>query len=144
MPAYLTTLFALPLLASAHFHLNFPASRGDDDTEQGTFPCGGYEQTQMRTPVALNSIPLSMELGHTENLISVFLAVGNDVGSSFNYELVPTVEEFGPGDYCWAGIAVPSDLDITDGTNATVQVITNAHSGGGLYNVRSAMYLPLH
>ena len=138
MPSYLAPLLALPLLASAHFHLHFPAARGDDDAEQASFPCGGYEQTQIRTPVALSSIPLSMEFGHTENLISVFLAIGNDVGSSFNYELQPTVQEFGPGDYCWAGVAVPSGLNITDGTNATVQVITNAHSGGGLYNVRFA------
>ena len=77
-----------------------------------------------------------MELGHTENLISVFLAIGNEVGSSFNYEILPTVQEFGPGEFCWASVPLPSTLNITDGTNATVQIITNAHSGGGLYNVR--------
>ncbi len=143
MPSYLTTLLALPFLASAHFHLHFPSSRGDDDAEQASFPCGGYEQTQNRTAVSLTSIPISMELGHTENLISVFLAIGNDVGSAFNYELQPTIQEFGPGDYCWAGVAVPSTLNVTDGTNATVQVITNAHSGGGLYNVCIALSLLL-
>ena len=136
MPSYLAALLTLPLLASAHFHLHFPAPRGDDDTNQATFPCGGYTQTQNRTAVSLASIPMSMELGHTENIISVFLAVGDQVGNSFNYELQPSIQEFGPGDFCWSGVAVPSTLNITDGTNATIQIITNAHSGGGLYNVR--------
>jgi nascent polypeptide-associated complex subunit beta len=141
MPSQLITLLTLPLLVSAHFELLFPTPRGDDDAEQATFPCGGYEQTQNRTPVALTSIPLSMNLGHTESIISVFLAIGNEVGSSFNYELQPSIQEFGPGEFCWAGVPVPSTLNITEGTNATVQVMTNAHSGGGLYNVGSNLYL---
>jgi hypothetical protein len=135
--AHLAGLLALPLFASAHFHLHFPEARGDDDTDQATFPCGGYQQTQDRTSVPLGSIPISMELGHTENIISVFLAVGNEVGSSFNIELQPTIQEFGPGDFCFPAVPVPADLNITEGTNATVQVVTNAHSGGGLYNVSS-------
>lgn len=76
-----------------------------------------------------------MDLGHTENILSVFLAIGNDVGSSFNYELRPTIQEFGPGVFCFPGVPVPADLGISEGTNATIQVMTNAHSGGGLYNV---------
>jgi hypothetical protein len=137
MPSFarLAGLLALPLLASAHFELQFPGARSDDDTEQASFPCGGHGQTQNRTAVSLTSIPISMELGHTENIISVFLAVGNEVGSSFNIELQPTIQEFGPGEFCFPSVPIPADLNITEGTNATLQVVTNAHSGGGLYNV---------
>lgn len=124
----------LPLLCSAHFHLIFPPSRGGDDEQQATFPCGGYPQTQKRTSVSLDSIPIALELGHTENLVMVALAIGNNVGGSFNNILQPTIQEYGPGDFCWAGIPVSSNLNITDGTNATVQVITNSHDGSGLYN----------
>jgi hypothetical protein len=120
----------------AHFELVFPSSRGTDDENQASFPCGGYSQTQNRTLVPLTSIPVALNLGHTEGLIQITLAIGNEVGSSFNYELLPTIREMGPGDFCLPSLAVPSDLNITDGTNATIQVITNSHDGSGLYNVR--------
>jgi nascent polypeptide-associated complex subunit beta len=127
-------LTILPIV-SAHFVLKFPAARSDDDAQQATFPCGGHDVVGTRTPVPLNSLGLNMELGHTENTISVFLAIGNEPGDAFNTVLWPTVSEMGPGDFCWESIAVPGNLSIEAGTNATIQVITNAHDGGGLYNV---------
>merc|ERR1711939_447058 len=127
-------LLSLPLLISAHFELTFPPSRGTDDKNQASFPCGGYSQSQNRTLVPLTSIPVVLDLGHTENLIQITLAIGNEVGSSFNYELLPTIHEMGPGDFCLPSIPVPADLNITDGTNASIQVITNSHDGSGLYN----------
>ncbi|KIW15372.1 hypothetical protein PV08_05418 [Exophiala spinifera] len=130
----LLLLSCLPALTLAHFELNFPPSRGTDDENQATFPCGGYSQTQNRTRVSLTEVPVSVKLGHTENLFQVTLAIGDDVGSSFNYDLLPTIQEFGPGDFCLSSIPVPADLNITDGTNATIQVITNSHDGSGLYN----------
>ena len=137
MLSRLLPLSVLAVLATAHFQLLFPPSRGMSDEGQAISPCGGYAQTQNRTSVPLNSIPVSLELGHTENLITVALAIGNDVGSSFNTIVRPTIQEYGPGDFCWAegGIVLPNSLTVTDGTNATVQVITNSHDGGGLYNV---------
>ncbi|KAL2426165.1 hypothetical protein ABEF95_012207 [Exophiala dermatitidis] len=130
----LPLLLTLPLLTSAHFQLNFPRARGTDDENQASFPCGGYEQTQNRTLVSTRSFPVAVKLGHTENLVQIMLAIGDDVGSSFNYELLPTIREMGPGDFCLPDIQIPADLNITDGTNATIQVITNAHGDGGLYN----------
>lgn len=128
-------LLCLPVLTLAHFELNFPPSRGSNDENQATFPCGGYSQTQNRTRVSSTEVPVSVKLGHTENLFQILLAIGDDVGSSFNYELLPTIREMGPGDFCLSSIPVPSNLNITDGTNATIQVITNSHDGSGLYNV---------
>lgn len=32
------------------------------------------------------------------------------------------------------GISVPSGLNVTEGTNATIQVLTNGDPNGGLYN----------
>jgi hypothetical protein len=143
MPATRSSLILTLLpIASAHFTLNFPAARGSDDTDQATFPCGGYpEAGTTRTSVSLNSIPLSMELGHSENLVSVFLAIGNSPGEAFNVELQPTIDEMGPGNFCWEGVAVPAGLNITEGTNATVQIVTNGHDGSGLYNVSHTCHL---
>lgn len=135
-----TLLSLLPVFASAHFHLHFPSPRGDDDTNQATWPCGGYDTPAgNRTPVSLTSLPVAMELGHTTNFISVILALGNS-GDNFTYELWPTVDEEGPGEWCWSGIPIPAELGIEEGTNATVQVITDGHATGGLYNVSSASF----
>lgn len=130
-----SVLLALLPIASAHFALNFPAARSDDDTNQATFPCGGHDTVGERTAVSLESIPLSMELGHSENYLSVLLAIGNEPGEAFNVELWPTILEQGPGDFCWESIPLPANLSIEEGTNATIQVITNGHDGTGLYNV---------
>ncbi|KEF58527.1 uncharacterized protein A1O9_06453 [Exophiala aquamarina CBS 119918] len=134
IPPSLLALLALPLFASAHFELSFPAPRGNDDENQATFPCGGYDQTQNRTRVSMTSVAVAVELGHTENLFQIALAIGNDVGDSFNTIILPTIEEFGPGEFCLAAIPIPADLNITEGTNGTIQVITNSHDGSGLYN----------
>ena len=128
-------LLSLPLLASAHFELHFPVSRGDNDETQASFPCGGLDTSANRTAVSLTSIPVSVELGHTENLFQIVLAIGNDVGESFNTVILPTIQEFGPGEFCLGDIPLPDGLNITEGTNGTIQVITNSHDGGGLYNV---------
>ncbi|RVX66533.1 hypothetical protein B0A52_09818 [Exophiala mesophila] len=129
----LLALLALPLLSSAHFELSFPPARDDDDTNQGTWPCGGHDAVSERTSVALTGFPVSVELGHTENLFQIVLSIG-DEGDNFHHVILPTIQEFGPGDFCLPNVVIPSDLNITDGTNGTIQVITNAHSGGGLYN----------
>ena len=137
MLSLLLPFTVLPFLTTAHFQLVFPPSRGTADEGQATYPCGGYTQTQNRTSVPLTSIPISLELGHTKNLITVVLAIGNNVGSNFNTIISPTVQEYGPGNLCWSegAILLPSDLNLTEGTNGTVQVITNSRDGGGLYNV---------
>ena len=131
-----TLLSLLPLLTSAHFHLQFPTARGSDDTNQATFPCGGYNDVlSNRTVVSLSALPISMELGHSTNLISVFLAVGNEPGENFTVQLQPTADEEGPGVFCWQGLSLPEGSGIVAGTNATLQVITNGHAGNGLYSV---------
>lgn len=129
-------LSALPLLTAAHFTITYPPSRGGGEEQQEVFPCGGFSEAVNRTLVPLDAIPVSVVLGHTENLVQITLAVGNEVGEAFNTELLPTVQEYGPGDFCLPALTVPTGLNITDGTNATIQVITNSHDGSGLYNVR--------
>jgi hypothetical protein len=65
----------------------------------------------------------------------VFLAIGNDVGNSFNHQINPTIQEQGPGDFCLPSIAISTNLNIVDGTNGTIQVVTDGEGGGGLYMV---------
>lgn len=38
------------------------------------------------------------------------------------------------------GFSVPSGLNITDGTQATIQVVTNGDPNGGLFNCADIMF----
>jgi hypothetical protein len=129
-------------LATAHFTLNYPTSRPFDEDTMPTFPCGGQSQSSNRTVLSLSqgSIPVDITLHHSQTAVTIFLGLGNDVGSDFNITLMPTFGIQGLGEFCLP--SVPLDTKalgtvLTDGTNATLQVQTDGDSGGGLYAVSS-------
>jgi hypothetical protein len=74
-------------------------------------------------------------MGHDRTVIQVLLGLGNDVGSSFNIILEPTFAQVGLGSFCLPDVPIPASLGITEGMNATMQVVTDGEGGGGLYNV---------
>jgi hypothetical protein len=131
-------LGALLPLASAHFKLNYPAARGFDEDNLGQFPCGGQNTVSSnRTKFPITGGPIQLEMEHTSARVQVFMALGNEPGDSFNIELLPTIQERGPQNFCIGAGALtfPPGMRITEGTNATIQVITNGDPSGGLYNV---------
>ncbi|KAL1304829.1 hypothetical protein AAFC00_003756 [Neodothiora populina] len=130
---------ALLPLASAHFKLVYPAARGFDEDILSTFPCGGQDAVSSnRTQFPMSGAPIQLLMGHTSAKVQVLLGLGNDPGSNFNITLVPTFQEQGPENFCINGntIHIPDDVKsmISEGTNATIQVITNGDPSGGLYN----------
>ena len=136
-------LSALLPLASAHFKLVYPAARGFDEDLLPTWPCGGQDTVSSnRTSWPMTGAPIQLDMGHTSAKVQVMLALGNNPGSNFNISLVPTFQEEGPENFCinGQGIHIPSDVlsQINEGTNATIQVITNGDPAGGLYNVSLA------
>ena len=134
-------LAALLPVVSAHLNLVYPAARGFDEDALGTFPCGGQNTVSSnRTQFPLTGAPIQLLMGHTSSNVQVLMALGNDPGSNFNITLVPTFQEQGPQNFCIGGGAftLPSSLNITAGTNATIQVVTNGDPSGGLYNVSNA------
>jgi hypothetical protein len=131
----LTALTLLPL-ALAHFELKYPATRGFDEDKESTFPCGGYNDvSSQRADYPMSGGPIQLNMGHTQTNVAVYLAVGDKPGDGFSVVLRPQLQVDGYGDFCLGGIQIPSSLNITDGTPATIQVITNAHGDGGLYQV---------
>lgn len=133
-------LSAILPLASAHFQLVYPSPRGFNEDTLGTFPCGGQDTVSSnRTSWPITGGPIQLEMGHTSSKVQVLLALGNDATSNFNITLVPTFQEEGPEKFCISGQAVHIPAEalalIREGTNATLQVVTNGDPSGGLYNV---------
>ena len=131
----LLALLAMPLLATAHFHMLFPTPRSEEDDSEGTGPCGGFPVSAERTQVSIQSFPVALEMGHDRTVIQMLLALGNDPGNNFNIVLEPTFQQQGEGDFCLPSVQVPQGLNIPDGSNGTLQVVTDGEGGGGLYIV---------
>jgi hypothetical protein len=135
MRTTITALAAFASLASAHFNLDFPKARDFDEDKLGEFPCGSFNtpsDTRVSWPISGGQIALTM--GHIEANVEVFIGLGNDPGSTFNTILRPIFQETGLGDFCMTGFTIPDGLNVTEGTNATIQVVTNGDPDGGLYN----------
>ncbi|PVH97958.1 hypothetical protein DM02DRAFT_532140 [Periconia macrospinosa] len=128
----LTLLLAPP--TTAHFTLDWPTARGFDDAQATSFPCGGFNNVKTpRTDFPLSGGPLQLNMHHPRTRVAVYLALGNDPGSSFNYVLLPQLTQTGLGDFCLGHVNLPSGVNVTAGTNATIQVVTNGDPDGGLY-----------
>ncbi|KAF3008814.1 Nascent polypeptide-associated complex subunit beta [Curvularia kusanoi] len=118
---------ALAPVALAHFNLNYPASRGFDEDKEPTGPCGGFDTvSSQRTDFPINGAPIQLKLGHLQTNIAAYLAVGDNPGDGFNVVLHPQIQVSGLGDFCMGSVSIPSNLNVTDGTKATIQVITKA------------------
>jgi len=137
-----TLLAALLPLASAHFSLNYPAGRGDSDETQTTPPCGGLNTpSSNRTRWPTTGGSLSLQAGHDEANTAVYLALGNNpTKDDFTIVLKDTFLQVGLGTFCWNSLEIPRSVNVTDGQNATIQVVQQGHSGGGLYNACSLRF----
>lgn len=134
------TVLALSLLpvSFAHFTLNWPKSRGSAEDTAGNFPCGGYSDVQQqRTDFPISGGPLQLNMGHEQTNVAVYMAVGDNPGSGFSIVMRPQFMVTGLGDFCIGQISVPSGVNVSDGTKASIQVVSNAHASGGLYQVSS-------
>ncbi|KAL6710645.1 hypothetical protein ACN47E_007702 [Coniothyrium glycines] len=131
-----TSLLSLSLLplAFAHFNLDYPASRGFDDDKEGDFPCGGFNDVSSnRVDFPISGGPVQVRFGHPSTNVAVYMAIGDNPGSSFNIVAQQQIQVQGLGQFCFGNVAVPAGLNVTDGTKATIQVVTNNHESGGLY-----------
>jgi hypothetical protein len=138
MRASTVLLALLPAAVSAHFTVNYPTDRGDNDETQATSPCGGKNTpstSRTKWPLSGGS-QLSIEAGHDEANTAVYLALGNNP-SADDFTIVVKDEflQIGLGTFCWNDLTFPANLTVKEGDNATIQVVQQGHTGGGLYNV---------
>ncbi|PGH35465.1 hypothetical protein GX50_01680 [[Emmonsia] crescens] len=145
LQAHLLPLTYLLTLASAHFELIQPPSRGADYDRLTEFPCAGLPISSQRTQVSLNDPELSIALrmGHDHSAVQVLLALGSDPGRNFNITLVPTFGQVGLGDFCLPDVEFTEEklgTRLTEGLEATLQVVTNGDPSGGLYNCADIVF----
>jgi hypothetical protein len=132
------TVLALSFLplTLAHFNLNFPKTRGFNDDNEGNFPCGGFDDvSKERTDFPIGGGPIQLVMGHPQTNVAVYMAIGDNPGSGFSIVAKPQLMVEGLGNFCLGSVTIPKDLNVTAGTKATIQVVTNAHGSGGLYQV---------
>ncbi|QDS72473.1 hypothetical protein FKW77_009875 [Venturia effusa] len=138
------TILALSSVASAHFRLYEPYWRGDSfaaNRSQWTYPCANVDQSNSstnRTAWPLDGGSLRFGPGHTWAYTYVNMGLGNEV-TAFNISLVEGFNQTGNGTFCWSktGQSVLQGLNLTEGQNASIQIIQISHSGGALYNIHN-------
>ncbi|KAH8905685.1 hypothetical protein BR93DRAFT_978856 [Coniochaeta sp. PMI_546] len=126
-------------LASAHFAVEYPAWRADsltnDSYNQYTWPCAGVPgNSGNRTDWPLTGGSLKLDLHHPWTYVFVNLGIGENV-TNFNYTLTQNFwNETGNGTLCVPTLPLPTNLVVTDGTKASIQVVTLGDKGNALYN----------
>ncbi|OAX81278.1 hypothetical protein ACJ72_04386 [Emergomyces africanus] len=145
LQTHLFPLACLLTLASAHFELIQPAPRGKNFDKITEFPCGGLPVSSKRTEVSLTDPELSiaMKMGHDHSAVQVLLALGSDPGTNFNITLVPTFGQVGLGDFCLSDVEFTEQklgTRLTEGLEATLQVVTNGDPTGGLYSCADIIF----
>jgi len=134
-------ILALSTVASAHFRLNVPYWRGDSfasNRSQWDYPCANVDQSNSstnRTSWPLDGGSLLFAGSHPWAHTYVNLGLGNEV-TGFNITLIEGFNQTGNGTFCWSktGQDVLKSLNLTEGQNASIQVIQISHSGAALYN----------
>ncbi|KAL2368664.1 expression library immunization antigen 1 [Blastomyces gilchristii SLH14081] len=145
LPTSLLHLTYLLTLASAHFELIKPESRGTEYDKLTEYPCGGLPVSSKRTRVSLMDpeLNVALKMGHDHSAVQVLLAIGPDPGTNFNVTLVPTFMEIGLGDFCLQDVKLTEEklgTQLTEGLEATLQVVTNGDPNGGLYNCADLVF----
>ncbi|KAJ4263648.1 hypothetical protein NW762_006472 [Fusarium torreyae] len=143
MMAFKTLLSLATVQAvSAHFGLVFPAWRADtlseeneDRYSQWTYPCAGVDYNKKNlTDWPLKGGALTLDLHHEWTYIFVNLGLGENT-TNFNVSLTPQfLNATNPGTLFIEELALPSDVQPSDGDLASIQVVTIGDTGNALYN----------
>ncbi|KAI9261825.1 hypothetical protein EDC94DRAFT_541039 [Helicostylum pulchrum] len=119
-------------IASAHFELKYPTTRGFDETKEPTFPCGGSDTVENRTQIPLKNAFVEIDSGHTSYSYVVNVVAKNDpTTADFSTSELVQVSS-GTRSYPQAAclpLSLSNSTSITNGSNATIQVIFNGGDG---------------
>lgn len=102
------------------------------------YPGANVNQTESnnnRTDWPLTGGSLLLNVHHPWAFTYVNLGLGGDNTTVFNISLVEGFNQTGNGTFCLPTVAIPESLGLTQGTNASIQVIQIGETGSALYNV---------
>ncbi|KAK6544451.1 hypothetical protein TWF694_001146 [Orbilia ellipsospora] len=143
------TLIALTTLAvavQAHFGIDYPPMRVDsfeDPYNQYLRPCAGGNSTGNQTEWPLDGGSVVLELHHPTDYIFINLGLANGSAqvTTFNVYLTPEfLNNTGNGTLCIPKLPLPAGVEVQDGTNASIQVVTVNHGGNALYNCADIVF----
>ncbi|KAA8896133.1 hypothetical protein FN846DRAFT_966288 [Sphaerosporella brunnea] len=123
-------------LSSAHYALTFPYWRGPSFPTQWDYPCGGMNQSlsaNNRTLWPLSGGAIALTPTHPWAQTYINLGLGSNV-TGFNISLVGPFNQTSNGTFCLPEVKLPADLNVQEGTQASIQVVQLSHLGGALYN----------
>ena len=130
---HITILYLLTILSisSAHFLLQYPATIGFNDDNEGSAPCGGFQVSFSNTTdfhVGGDAIALTSTHPQAEWLFRATL----DKTASGNWtNLLPVIAQTDLGSFCETGVTVPTTWA---GQQGIIQIVQNA-ADGALYQV---------
>jgi len=111
---------------NAHFLLNYPATVGFDDDNEGEAPCGGFNVTFDNSTnfyVGGDAIALTS----THPAATWLFRATLDTTAAGNWSvLLPAVAQQGLGNFCEQGVTVPASFA---GQKGVIQVVQDAVDG---------------
>ncbi|KAF8322165.1 hypothetical protein DL93DRAFT_2129722 [Clavulina sp. PMI_390] len=133
-------LFALLSVASAHFTLDYPYTRGFDEDSEPDVPCGGFSVNKTRTPFPLSGGFVSFSSFHNtaSSVLGVSFSSDPQSLSDFNTTtsgqayglLTPTFSTTVEGSFCvHVNISSLGVSDAKNGVNATILMVYNGGDG---------------
>ncbi|KAG9245421.1 hypothetical protein BJ878DRAFT_501590 [Calycina marina] len=133
-------------LVAGHFTITYPEMRGDSfatGASQYIYPCANVNQTAEtnRTEWPLTGGSIALDLGHAWTYAFINVGLGTDYPVT-NYSLTNDrpLNITGKGDLCMEKLDLPAGLTVTDGQNATIQVVTVGETGTALYNCADIIF----
>lgn len=128
MLAFVTGILAASV-ATAHFTLDFPETRGFDDDKETQF-CGGFPTAATRQKFPLKG-PVWINNHHTKATVDAFVSLSSDpqnfgdFNKTSNGTDIPHLTNFfqvGEGEACWNVDFTSLGLDLKNGSEVTLQV----------------------
>ncbi|KAK4705435.1 hypothetical protein P7C70_g763, partial [Phenoliferia sp. Uapishka_3] len=133
MKMFIAPILCLASIASAHFTLDYPQTRGFDEDLEPQF-CGGFNQSATRVPFPLSGGPILIDSHHPSAEVAILISFVDTPTTFANFNTTSSGASYGylkgfgtitgEGEFCFnvdiASLNVPG---VGNGTVATIQFV---------------------
>ncbi|KAL8283645.1 hypothetical protein RQP46_005440 [Phenoliferia psychrophenolica] len=139
MKSFIAPFLALASVASAHFTLDYPQTRGFNEDIEGNF-CGGFNSSATRVPFPLSSGPILIDSHHPSADVAILISfvqsptTFRDFNTTSNGATYGLLKSFGTitgqGEFCFnVDVSALNVAGVGNGSLATIQVEFNGGDG---------------